>query len=68
MNTRLEINLNAETTEQVTCYQQKKKVSATETIRRAMALLDLVEGEIGKGGEVYLKSADGKTASQLWLA
>jgi hypothetical protein len=65
--TRLSININQDTAEQLRWYKEHKNISITESVRRAIALLALVERETADGGEVLLKSRDGKTIRQLWL-
>ncbi|MDF3291552.1 hypothetical protein [Streptomyces silvisoli] len=66
--TRLSVNINPETAQKLRWYKEHKGISITETIRRAVALLDLVERETSeKGNEVLLRSKDGKTVRQLWL-
>ncbi|MFF9221480.1 ribbon-helix-helix domain-containing protein [Streptomyces viridosporus] len=65
--TRLSVNINEDTAAKLRWYKDHKNISITETVRRAIALLDLVERETAKGGEVLLKSQDGKTIRQLWL-
>ncbi|GHH78643.1 hypothetical protein GCM10018793_29670 [Streptomyces sulfonofaciens] len=65
--TRLSVNINAETAAKLRWYKENKGISITETIRRAVALLDLVERESASGNEVLLKSRDGKSVRQLWL-
>ncbi|GHE57614.1 hypothetical protein ABZ626_25085 [Streptomyces longispororuber] len=65
--TRLSVNINAETAAKLRWYKEQKGISITETIRRAVALLDLVERETAGGNEVLLKSRDGKSVRQLWL-
>ncbi|MFI9204745.1 hypothetical protein [Streptomyces sp. NPDC053048] len=65
--TRLSVNINAETATKLRWYKEQKGISITETIRRAVALLDLVERETANGSEVLLKSRDGKSVRQLWM-
>ncbi|MCI3931562.1 hypothetical protein [Streptomyces sp. AN091965] len=65
--TRLSVNINAETAAKLRWYKEQKGISITETVRRAVALLDLVERESAGGNEVLLKSRDGKSVRQLWL-
>lgn len=65
--TRLSVNINGDTAEKLRWYKDHKHISITETVRRAIALLELVERETERGGELLLKSPDGKTVRQLWL-
>ncbi|MFE6165968.1 hypothetical protein ACFQ7F_44525 [Streptomyces sp. NPDC056486] len=65
--TRLSVNINEDTAEKLRWYKEHKNISITETVRRAIALLALVEKETSQGGDVLLKSPDGKTVRQLWL-
>ena len=65
--TRLSVNINEETAAKLRWYKEHKGISITETVRRAIALLELVERETGKGSEVLLKSPDNKSVRQLWL-
>ncbi|MFC9636632.1 ribbon-helix-helix domain-containing protein [Streptomyces mirabilis] len=64
---RLSININEDTAAKLRWQKEHKGISITETIRRAVALLDLVERETAEGSEVLLKSRDGKSVRQLWL-
>ncbi|GAB2807521.1 hypothetical protein ACWGJ2_31740 [Streptomyces sp. NPDC054796] len=65
--TRLSVNINEDTAARLRWYKEHKGISITETVRRAVALLDLVERETADGSEVLLKSRDGKSVRQLWL-
>ncbi|MFD0140440.1 hypothetical protein ACWDWS_39940 [Streptomyces sp. NPDC003328] len=65
--TRLSVNINEDTAQKLRWYKEHKGISITETVRRAVALLDLVERETARGNEVLLKSRDGKSVRQLWL-
>ncbi|GAA5707650.1 hypothetical protein AQJ43_36760 [Streptomyces avermitilis] len=65
--TRLSVNINEDTAAKLRWQKEHKGISITETIRRAVALLDLVERETAEGSEVLLKSRDGKSVRQLWL-
>ncbi|MGV2919361.1 hypothetical protein [Streptomyces alfalfae] len=65
--TRLSVNINEDTAEKLRWYKDQKNISITETVRRAIALLELVEKETIKGGKIMLKSEDGKTVRELWL-
>ncbi|MGA4850870.1 hypothetical protein ACOBQB_33225 [Streptomyces sp. G5(2025)] len=65
--TRLSVNINEDTAAKLRWYKEHKGISITETVRRAIALLELVEKETAKGNEVLLKSQDGKSVRQLWL-
>ncbi|KIQ62976.1 hypothetical protein TR51_29435 [Kitasatospora griseola] len=55
--TRLSININAET-EEVLKRHKKRGISITETVRRAVALLDLVEREYESGSKIQLVDRD----------
>ncbi|KKD02480.1 hypothetical protein [Streptomyces sp. WM6386] len=65
--TRLSVNINEDTAAKLRWYKEHKGISITETVRRAVALLELVERETADGNEVLLKSRDGKSVRQLWL-
>ncbi|MFJ3826043.1 ribbon-helix-helix domain-containing protein [Streptomyces nodosus] len=65
--TRLSVNINEDTAAKLRWYKDHKGISITETVRRAVALLELVERETANGNEVLLKSRDGKSVRQLWL-
>ncbi|MDP5317359.1 hypothetical protein ACWC9F_27545 [Streptomyces sp. NPDC001110] len=65
--TRLSVNINEETAAKLRWYKEQKGISITETVRRAVALLELVERETSTGSEVLLKSPDKKSVRQLWL-
>ncbi|MET9116638.1 hypothetical protein [Streptomyces longwoodensis] len=65
--TRLSVNINEDTAAKLRWYKEHKGISITETVRRAVALLELVERETVKGSQVLLKSSDGKSVRELWL-
>ena len=65
--TRLSVNINEETAAKLRWYKEHKGISITETVRRAIALLELVERETGKRSEVLLKTPDNMSVRQLWL-
>ncbi|MFZ4145488.1 hypothetical protein ACOZDZ_33050 [Streptomyces griseoincarnatus] len=65
--TRLSVNINSETAEKLRWYKEHKQTSITETVRRAVALLHLVEQESEGGNEILIRSKDGKSVRQLWM-
>jgi hypothetical protein len=65
--TRLSVNINAETANKLRWYREHKQTSITETVRRAVALLHLVEQETEGGNEILIRSKDGKSVRQLWM-
>lgn len=64
---RLSVNINSETAEKLRWYKEHKQTSITETVRRAVALLHLVEQESESGNEILIRSKDGKSVRQLWM-
>ncbi|WP_331723988.1 hypothetical protein [Streptomyces sp. NBC_00005] len=64
---RLSVNINSETAEKLRWYKEQKQTSITESVRRAVALLYLVEQESEGGNEILIRSKDGKSVRQLWM-
>ncbi|WP_225850257.1 ribbon-helix-helix protein, CopG family [Streptomyces sp. HPF1205] len=64
---RLSVNINQDTAEKIRVYRKRRGVSITETIRRAVAILALLDEETAKDSEVLIKSKDGKNIRQLWM-
>ncbi|MEV7781328.1 hypothetical protein [Kitasatospora sp. NPDC088351] len=64
--TRLSININSET-EEVLKRHKKRGTSITETVRRAIALLDLVERESERGSKLQLVDREGSVRELLLL-
>ncbi|WP_210582855.1 hypothetical protein [Streptomyces sp. GESEQ-4] len=64
---RLSVNINADTAAKLRWYKDNKHISITETVRRAVALLYLVEQETEGGNEILIRSKDGKSVRQLWM-
>ncbi len=56
---RLSINVNPETATAIRAISLNRGESATETVRRAVAVLDLVERETAAGTRVELHGAAG---------
>ena len=63
--TRLSVNLNAETAAALKELAERRGISLTETVRRAIAVLKFVEDEIQKGNTV--QSTDGARTRELLL-
>lgn len=64
---RLSVNISAETAAKIRRHKSRKGVTTTETVRRALALLDLMEQELLDGSEILLKSPGGGPVRQLWV-
>lgn len=64
---RLSVNINEDTAEKIRVYRKQRGVSITETIRRAVAILALLNDEVTKDSEILIKSKDGKNVRQLWM-
>jgi hypothetical protein len=63
---RLNVNINDETAGTLRRRKQTG-TSHTETVHRAVALLDLLERESAQGAEILIKSPDGKTVREIHL-
>lgn len=64
--TRLNVNLNDETAAALKTYAEKWQVSITESVRRAVAILNFVDTETSAGSKVRITRPDGQQ-SQLEL-
>lgn len=51
--TRLSVNMNAETTEQLRRYAADKQLSYTEAVRRAIAIATFLQAEIEAGRRIH---------------
>jgi hypothetical protein len=65
--TRLSININQETEEVLQKHKKERGISITETVRRAVALLDMVERESADGSKVQIVDRDGYVREILLL-
>lgn len=63
---RLSVRINDDTAEAMSRLVVRDR-NATEVVRRALALLDLVEQEARDGKHLELVSRDGKTRQELRL-
>ena len=63
--TRLSINLNAEATQALKAYTDKRQISYTEAVRRAIAILKFVDDEMSAGHE--LQVFDGESIQKVLL-
>lgn len=63
---RLEVNANRETFEAITRQRTLRGEDATETVRRAIALLDYLTSVSQSGGEAFVVDSEGKR-NQLML-
>ncbi len=64
--TRLSVNINGDT-EQVLQQHKSRGTSITETVRRAVSLLDLVDRQLADGGRVQLVDRDGNVRELIML-
>jgi hypothetical protein len=56
---RLNVNLNRETAAALRYYAEYRDISITEAVRRAISLLDFVQGEVNQGSELITRDRDG---------
>lgn len=63
--TRLSVNLNAETAAALNEIRERRGISLTEAVRRAIAVLKFIEDEIQNGNTV--QSTDGAKTRELML-
>src|SRR5438132_12815485 len=63
--TRLSVNLNPEAAAALKAYTEKRHVSYTEAIRRAIAILRFLDEEVSAGREVQV--TDGETIEKIVL-
>jgi len=61
--TRLSVNLNPEAAEAIRAYTEKRHISYTEAVRRAIALLKFVDDEISAGHDIQV--SDGRTVQKI---
>ena len=66
MPTRLDVQLNDETAQILREASAEDEVSFTETVRRMIAIYDLLRTHWKKGGTVILESADGSERFEVW--
>jgi hypothetical protein len=64
--TRLSININSET-EEVLKRHKDRGTSITETVRRAVALLDMIYQEYSKGSRIQLVDRKGEVRELMLL-
>lgn len=62
---QLSININDETARQIRLYSQHRGVNVTETVRHAVALLDMVDRHMRNGWTVVIKSGHDGTEREL---
>lgn len=63
--TRLSINLNPEAAAALKAYTDKRHISYTEAVRRAIAILKFVDDEISSGNEIQV--TDGENVKKVVL-
>ena len=61
--TRLTVNINRETVAAMKAIAERRGISYTETIRRAVAVYKLVEDETAQGHTIQIK--DGETVREV---
>lgn len=64
---RLNVNLNRETADALKAIADKEKISLTEAVRRAIAVLKFVEEEQARGRRIQTMEQDGKDKRELIL-
>ena len=64
---RLSVNISPITAQALREIASAKATTVTEVIRRAVAVLKLLEDEQEKGNQVHLVDQDGSTSRQLHL-
>lgn len=63
--TRLSINLNPEAAEALKMYTDKRHITYTEAVRRAIAILKFIDDEMSAGREIQV--SDGETVQKVIL-
>lgn len=61
--TRLSVNLNPEAAAALKAYTEKRHISYTEAVRRAIALLKFLDDEISAGHDLQI--SDGQTVQKI---
>jgi hypothetical protein len=64
---RLNVNLNAETAAALRRVAEERGISATETVRRAVALLDYLEAEKQQGRRIFTGNDGDQAMRELVL-
>lgn len=65
--TRLSVNMNAETTEQLRRFALDKGLTYTEAVRRAVAIAAFIEGEYAAGRRIQSIDEAANRVSELVL-
>ena len=65
-NERLNINISSRTASALRRLSETRESTVTETVRRAIAVLDFIEDEVDSGGTIQVHYPDG-TVKQLAL-
>jgi hypothetical protein len=62
---RLSVNINDETAKILRNLKLKKGFTITEAVRRAVALYDLLDQEVARGGKAQLVDRNGRNARDI---
>lgn len=60
MATRLNVNINDETSEAIQTYMDKRALTATEIVRRSVSVLKFFEDAVDDDKEIYTVDSRGK--------
>lgn len=63
--TRLSVNVNQETAHAILDLMAKKDISASETLRRAIAVSDYFHKEKAQGRKIHIMNQDGTKAREM---
>jgi hypothetical protein len=62
---RLTVNINEATAEAMKVSAKRSGVTVTETLRRAVAMLKYIEGEVDAGRMILTRDSDGRREREL---
>lgn len=65
--TRLSVNINQDAAAALKRHSEKRHVSVTETVRRAIAVYDFVEEELAKGNRIQVVEKSGNVRELLFM-
>jgi hypothetical protein len=65
--TRLSVNINQDAATALKRHSERRQVSVTETVRRAIAVYDFVEEELAKGNRIQVVEKSGNVRELLFM-
>jgi Ribbon-helix-helix protein, copG family len=65
--TRLSVNINQDAAAALKKHSERRQVSVTETVRRAIAVYDFVEEELAKGNRIQVVEKSGNVRELLFM-